>query len=596
MASKFLLDGETLTSEQLVSLGKGGAQIDLSPEAWEQVAQGRKVVDDIVAKGNVAYGINTGFGLFSGVVIKPEQIAELQENIIRSHAAGVGEPLTREQTRMLLALRANGLAKGHSGISVETLRRMIAAFNKDCLSVVPSKGSLGANELSPLSHLALGMMGEGKMWDPKTGQITNAADVLQQHELQKLNLGAKEGLTLINGTQPMTAMGAEAIVRARRVALCADLACALTLEVLKGTSNAFHPAIHGVRPHKGQRQVAERISNFLLPRSQIFESHKYKHRVQDAYCLRCAPQVHGVVHDTINFVEDVLETEMNSATDNPMVFTGDDKDFLPDQAKSPACLNQMWDFPSPGRSEKDGKDAAADGDAEKVQMQQEIKKLKSQLNSQVKQSKDERSTFYRGPGGFIISGGNFHGEYPAKVLDYLAIGVSELGSISERRIERMVNPLLSDLPAFLVKDGGLNSGFMIAHSTAASCVSENKGLSHPASVDSISTMGSKEDHVSMGGHAARKALEVVKNVETVIAIEILAACQAMEFYRPNKSTPVLEAVHKLVREKVGPWDTDRIMYVDIEAGIELIRSGKLCEVMESYTSMEEPALKKLRLA
>jgi len=455
------------------------------------------------------------------------------------------------------------------------------------LSVVPEKGTVGASgDLGPLSHLALGLMGEGKMWDPDTGLISEAAVVLKKRKCEPIQLEAKEGLALINGTQLITSLGAEATVRSANVALCADVVCALTLEVLKGTSNAFHPSIHHVRPHAGQVQTAARIRSLLLPRSEIFKTHKYKGKVQDAYCLRCAPQVHGIVHDTITFVESLLQTEMNSATDNPMVFTGDTE--LPDDSNQPySCPTPML---SPNGLHVNGLSLPPNGlddeepDSEKREMAAEIKRLKAKLSEKKDtQHKDERFTFYKGPGGgFIISGGNFHGEYPAKACDYLAIGVHELASISERRIERMVNPHLSDLPAFLVADGGLNSGFMIAHCTAAACTSENKVLCHPSSVDSISTSGAKEDHVSMGGFAARKALQVVENVETVIAIELLCACQAVEFFRPAQSTPPLEAIHALVRQHVRPWDKDRIMNTDIDAAIEIIRSGKLCEVVAPF--------------
>jgi len=304
---KVLLNGETLEPQDLVRLSQGGLSIDLSPDAWARVAEGRKVVDSILAEGKVAYGINTGFGLFSEVVIDNDKLRELQENLIRSHSAGVGEPLSRERTRMLLALRANVLAKGHSGVRTETLEQFLAAFNKDCLSVVPVKGTVGASgDLAPLSHLALGLMGEGRMWDPNTGSIGDAAEVLKSKGLRPIVLGAKEGLALINGTQLITSLGAEALMRAENVARCADIACALTLEVLKGTSNAFHPAIHATRPHPGQQVTAARIRALLLPRSEIFQSHKYKGKVQDAYCLRCAPQVHGVVHDTSAFVRSIL--------------------------------------------------------------------------------------------------------------------------------------------------------------------------------------------------------------------------------------------------------------------------------------------------
>lgn len=520
----------------------GYAKIQVTDEAMQRVAVGREVVDRIVAKGDTAYGINTGFGLFANVVVGPSQLAELQTNLIRSHAAGVGRPLTVEQTRMLMVLRINTLAKGHSGVRTETLQQMVDAFNADAIAVIPSQGTVGASgDLAPLSHLALSLMGEGDMWSPCGTARLPAAKVLADKGLKPIVLEAKEGLALINGTQMIAALGAEAIHQGRNVALCGDVACALTVEVLKGTPRAFHPAIHAVRPHRGQQRVAARLRTLLSPTSELFQSHLHVGRVQDAYSLRCAPQVHGIVHDTLDFVEDVMTTEFNSATDNPMVFTGSDDDL------------EAWGFDV--LNDCGGND---DGPARPLDTHKRIS-----------------DTFYRGGGGFVISGGNFHGEYPAKVLDYLAIGMSEMANISERRIERLVNPSLSELPAFLVDQGGLHSGFMIAHCTAAALASENKVLSHPASVDTISTSGSKEDHVSMGGFSARKALQVVRNVETVVAIELLAACQALEFFRPLKTTPALERVHALVRQRVAPWDGDRYMSPDIDAAVELIRTGEV---------------------
>uniref|UniRef100_A0A8C6P083 Histidine ammonia-lyase n=1 Tax=Nothobranchius furzeri TaxID=105023 RepID=A0A8C6P083_NOTFU len=415
---------------------------------------------------------------------------------------GVGDPLSVTRTRMLLALRINVLAKGYSGTSLETLEAMIKAFNASCLSWVPEKGTVGASgDLAPLAHLALGLMGEGRMWSPQSGWA-DAKTVLEGHGLKPLQLKPKEGLALINGTQLITSLGAEAVERALSVAKQADVIAALTLEALRGTTKAFHQVIHAARPHPGQIQVAQRLRSLLdsevFP-SQISESHRSCSRVQDAYTLRCIPQVHGVVNDTIGFVQKVISTEMNSATDNPLVFV------------------------------------------------------------------EFRET---------ISGGNFHGEYPAKALDYLAIGVQELASISERRIERLVNPTHSELPAFLVKEGGLNCGFMVAHCTAAALVSENKTLCHPSSVDSLSTSAATEDHVSMGGWAARKALTVVEHVEQVLAIELLAACQALEFLHPLKTTAPLEKVHELLRSVISPWDRDRVMSSDIKAAHTLIKQQK----------------------
>lgn len=509
----YLLDGNSLTTADLVKLGQGLFKIKLTPEAEERVNKSRHVIDSFIREEKVVYGVNTGFGKFAHTIIAKEQLVQLQENLVRSHCAGVGLPLSVERTRMLLVLRINVLAKGCSGISVETLDGLIKAFNASCLSWVPEQGTVGASgDLAPLAHLALGLMGEGKMWSPQSGWA-DAKAVLEGHGLKPLMLKPKEGLALINGTQMISSLGAEAVERAAAVARQADIVAALTLEALRGTKRAFHKAVHAVRPHPGQVEVAQRLRSLLdsdLFPSQISATEKARSRVQDAYTLRCIPQVHGVVNDTIAFVQKVINTELNSATDNPLVFA-------------------------------------------------EI--------------------------GETISGGNFHGEYPAKVLDYLAIGVHELASISERRIERLVNPSLSELPAFLVREGGLNSGFMIAHCTAAALVSENKALCHPSSVDSLSTSAATEDHVSMGGWAARKALTVVEHVEQVLAIELLAACQALEFLRPLKTTTPLEKVYELLRSVVSPWDRDRIMSTDIQAAHALIREQKVWRTAQPYMDM-----------
>uniref|UniRef100_A0A2K6GWD5 Histidine ammonia-lyase n=1 Tax=Propithecus coquereli TaxID=379532 RepID=A0A2K6GWD5_PROCO len=472
------LDGNSLTTEDLVSLGQGHYKIKLTPTAEKVVQKSREVIDSIVKEKTVVYGITTGFGKFARTVIPNNKLQELQVNLVRSHSSGVGKPLSPERCRMLLALRINVLAKGYSGISLETLKQVIEAFNASCLPYVPEKGTVGASgDLAPLSHLALGLIGEGKMWSPKSGWA-DAKYVLQAHGLKPIVLKPKEGLALINGTQMITSLGCEAVERASAIARQADIVAALTLEVLKGTTKAFDTDIHAVRPHRGQIEVAFRFRSLLDSDhhpSEIAESHRFCDRVQDAYTLRCCPQVHGVVNDTIAFVKNIIITELNSATDNPMVFARR---------------------------------------------------------------------------GETISGGNFHGEYPAKALDYLAIGVHELAAISERRIERLCNPSLSELPAFLVAEGGLNSGFMIAHCTAAALVSENKALCHPSSVDSLSTSAATEDHVSMGGWAARKALRVVEHTEQVLAIELLAACQGIEFLRPLRTTTPLEKVYDLVRSVV----------------------------------------------
>ncbi|XP_076447679.1 histidine ammonia-lyase-like isoform X2 [Babylonia areolata] len=513
------LDGNSLSTDDLMQLGKGNYLIKLTTEAEQKVLKARELVDEILASDKVVYGVTTGFGKFARRTIPKEKLVELQENLIRSHAAGVGPALSPERTRMLLALRINTLSKGYSGISMDTLQRYIDIFNASCLPWVPEKGTVGASgDLAPLSHLALGVVGEGKMWSPKSGWA-EAKYVLESHNLKPIKLKPKEGLALINGTQLITSLGVEGVERAEGIARQADVIAAFTLEVLKGTSRAFDSKIQSVRPHKGQIKVARRLRGLLHSEtypSEVAESHRFCDRVQDAYTLRCCPQVHGVVNDTIEFVRSLLTTEMNSATDNPMVF--------------------------------------ADM-------------------------------------GEILSGGNFHGEYPAKSLDYLAIGVHELANMSERRIERLVNPALSELPAFLTPDGGLNSGFMLAHCTAAALVSENKVLCHPSSVDSLTTSGGTEDHVSMGGFSARKCLRVVEHVEQVLAIELLSACQAMEFLRPLKTTAPLEEVYRLVRSVVRPWNKDRFMAPDIDAVTKLLQEGKIWHkvkpMIDHYHSVQD---------
>lgn len=378
---------------------------------------------------------------------------------------------------------------------------------------MPEQGTLGASgDLAPLAHLALGMLGEGEMWHPVSKTLVPASQVVAEFKLEPLQLGPKEGLALINGTQQISALGAEALWRAQNLAVTADAVTALTLEALQGTVTAFFPEIHRARPHAGQSRSARTMRSLLhssVYPSEIALSHATCNKVQDAYSLRCAPQVHGVVYDTINFVKGILETEMNSATDNPMVFSET---------------------------------------------------------------------------GQILSGGNFHGEYPSKALDYLTIAVHELANISERRVERLVNSTLSGLPAFLVEEGGLNSGFMIAHCTSAALVSENKTLAHPASVDSIPTSAEKEDHVSMGGWAARKCLQVVANVETVLAIEYLAAAQGLYLRRPATSTSPVEALYALLREdaKVAPWIADRYMNPDIEAATLLIKDRRVAACVQPF--------------
>jgi histidine ammonia-lyase len=468
------------------------------------VARARAVVDDVVSRGHVIYGVTTGFGNFADVVIPADRLRELQLNLVRSHSAGVGELLGEAETRALMLLRANVLAKGFSGVRVETLDLLVAMLNRGIHPIIPSQGSVGASgDLAPLAHLALALVAEGSC--VHAGRILPAAEALAAVDLAPVVLEAKEGLALINGTQLMTALTGLALAEAWRIVRTADVLGALTLDALKGTDVAFDPRIHAARPHPGQGASARNLSK-LLAGSPIRESHRDCGKVQDAYSLRCIPQVHGATRDALAYVSGVLAVEMNAATDNPMVFVGT---------------------------------------------------------------------------GELLSGGNFHGQPVALAADVLAIAMAELGAISERRTERLVNPALSDLPAFLTQDGGLQSGLMIAHVTAAALASENKALAHPASVDSIPTSANKEDHVSMGVAAARKAARVVENTRRVLAVEALAGCQALEFLKPLETSQPLQAAYARLREVVAPLDRDRILSHDIEAAAELVRHGALADAAGS---------------
>lgn len=494
------LDGLSLTLEALESVARSRRPVQLAPAAREAVARSRRVVDDAVARGSVVYGVTTGFGNFADVVIPRDRLRELQLNLIRSHAAGVGEPLAEAETRALMLLRANVLAKGFSGVRTETLELLIEMLNRGVHPVIPCQGSVGASgDLAPLAHLAIALVGEGV--STYGGRRLSSADALSRAGLNPVTLGAKEGLALINGTQVMTAVAGLALAEAWRLVRTADVAGALSLDALKGTDVAFDPRIHAARPHPGQAASARNLRK-LLSGSAIRESHRDCGKVQDAYSLRCIPQVHGAVRDALAYVGSTFSVEMNAATDNPMVF-----------AES----------------------------------------------------------------GELLSGGNFHGEPVAIASDVLAIAAAELGGISERRTERLVNPALSDLPAFLTPEGGIQSGLMIAHVTAAALASENKSLAHPASVDSIPTSANKEDHVSMGVTAARKAAQVVANSRRILGVEILAACQALEFLRPLETSAPLAAAYRRVREKIAPYDRDRYLAPDIEAIAELVRSGTLAD-------------------
>jgi histidine ammonia-lyase len=479
-----VLSGTGLDARALarIALGEGVA---LEPAAMARVVENRKVIQRILDEGRTVYGINTGFGQFATVVIPPGQLAQLQLNLIRSHAAGVGEPLPQDQTRALMAARINCLLKAHSGIRPEAVQLLTDCLNRGVLPVIPSQGSVGASgDLAPLAHMALMLVGEGEAWDGTGTQPGGQA--LARAGLVPIVLEAKEGLALINGTQVITAIGNLAVARLLDLVPLADEIGALSLEALQGTRAAFDPRIHQARPHPGQILVAAHMREILGATSEICESHKDCHRVQDAYSLRCLPQVHGVVRDALDFAAAILERELNSATDNPMIFTD---------------------------------------------------------------TQESRS------------GGNFHGQYPAFACDLLAIAICDLASISERRQERMVNPAYSDLPAFLTRQGGLESGFMMAHVTSAALVSEMKGLAHPACVDSIPTSAGKEDHVSMGPIAARKLWRAVDALEQVLALEARLALEAVRILDKAPAGNLAPLVQCLGRA-CPPWN-DRAMYEEI---------------------------------
>ncbi len=494
------LDGETLSLENLVDIANG-SRAQLPGTAASAIDTSRAVVDDILRREEVVYGVNTGFGNFASVVIPSDKLQQLQYNLIRSHSAGVGSALDARTCRALIALRANVLAKGYSGIRLKNVEALVDALNAGFHPFIPEQGSVGASgDLAPLAHLALNLIGEGQAFEGE--QLKPAGDVLRALGLEAIDLEAKEGLALINGTQVMAAIGGLSLWDAWSLAKHADLIGALSLESLMGSRRAFDKRIHQVRPHRGQCESADNLWR-LLNESEIMDSHRGCGKVQDSYSLRCMPQVHGPTRDTLTHVQSIFEVEINSATDNPMVFAAENE---------------------------------------------------------------------------LVSGGNFHGQSLALAFDFAAIAVAELANISERRIERLCNPTLSDLPAFLVADGGLHSGFMIAHCTAASLVSENKSLCHPASVDSISTSAAKEDHVSMGTIAARQFRDVTINSRRVLAIELLAAVQGLEFLKPRKPALALQGVVAKVREVVEPWHEDRYMASDIVAAEELIESGCLLEL------------------
>jgi histidine ammonia-lyase len=506
VATAISLNGDDLTLDDVWAVAVEGAHATLSDEGRDKMRAARELVERAAsgAAGEHTYGINTGFGRFVEKTIPPELSQELQLRLLRSHACGVGEPYPDEVVRAAMVLRANTLAKGYSGARVETVELLLECVNRGVLPFVPSRGSVGASgDLAPLAHLALPLVGEG--WAMVDGERIPGGDALARVGLEPVSLQAKEGLSLVNGTQFMGAIGALVLVRARRASKTADIACALSLEALQGSPVSFQPEIHALRPLRGQRESAANVVQ-LLEGSAIIEAHRWCDKVQDAYSLRCAAQVHGASRDLLRYAEETIAVELNSATDNPLVF--------------------------------------------------------------VEQ-------------GELVSNGNFHGQPIAFALDSTAIALAEFASISERRVERLVNPSLSDgLPAFLTRDGGLNSGFMIPQYVAAALVSENKVLCHPASVDSIPTSAGQEDHVPMGNASALKCWMVLANVERALAIELLAAAQGVEFLAPLEPGAGARAAHDFIRAISPPVDEDRPLAPDIELVARAIRSGELVEAVE----------------
>jgi histidine ammonia-lyase len=490
------IDGHSLTLEQSAAVADG-AQVTLAASARERVERARRFVEEIVARGEVVYGINTGFGALSDVTIPADKLRELQVNLVRSHSCGVGDALPERAARAMMLQRANVLAKGYSGCRAQVVDALIQMLNARVHPVIPSRGSVGASgDLAPLAHQALVVIGEGEAF--YHGERMKGGEALSRAAIEPLTLEAKEGLALLNGTQAMTAVGGLALLAAEALANAADITGAMSLEALKGTPVAFDERIHGVRPHPGQMESARRL-RALIEGSEIRESHRdhtSDPRVQDAYALRCMPQVHGAVRDSLSHARRVMEIEINSATDNPLIFA------------------------------------------------------------------DE---------GEVLSGGNFHGEPIALALDYAAVAVADLGTISERRVERLVNPDLSGLPAFLTPGPGTNSGMMIAQVVAVSLIAENNVLAHPASVTNLPTSANKEDHVSMGMTSALKFQHIVKNVEIILAIELLCAAQGLDFLKPLKPSPRLREVYSRVRERVPFIERDAPLSGYIESLVPLVR-------------------------
>jgi histidine ammonia-lyase len=502
-----LIDKEKLTLEDVVSIARQYCPVESTQEGGQRVERARALIDEWVREKKVIYGITTGFGALCNVPISETDTRRLQHKIIMSHAAGIGAPLPEDVVRATMAVRLHDLFMGYSGCTMNTLEYLMTFLNKGLTPVVPEKGSVGSSgDLAPMAHLGLVLLGKGEAFFEK--ERMDGSRALAKIGLEPLELSAGEGLALINGTQVMTGIASLVVHDAIRLAKLADITCAMSLEVLMGSNSEFDPRIHQIRPHPGQVASADNMLR-LTGDSKIILSHEGCARVQDAYTLRCSPQIHGASKDAVVHARNVVDIEINATTTNPLIFT----------------------------------------DTREVRL-----------------------------------GGNFHGQPIAMAADYLSMGIAELGNVSERRIERMVNPQLSELPAFLVNNGGLNSGFMIAQYTAAALVSENKVLAHPACVDSIPTSANKEDHVSMGTIAIRQCREILDNVEHVIAVEMLCAAQAYDLLTETKKIAWgkgTQEAYRVIREHVTYLEKDRELGSDIENMVALIRTGKIIHAVEN---------------
>lgn len=498
-----VLNGRALTIPQVIEVARDFAAVDLDPDVLAPIRRGEAYVQQKIDSGEIVYGLTTGFGSFSDTLISPEDTRLLQRNLILSHACAMGEPLPAEIARAAMLLRVNTLVRGHSGIRLNTLETLVAMLNRRVHPVIPQKGSLGASgDLALLAHMVLPMLGEG--YAEYQGKVLPGREAMRRAGIETLELAAKEGLALINGTQIMAAIGCVAVWEAERLLTTIDIAAAMTAEALLGIKSAFDPRLHTLRGHMGQQETAANLIQILS--GSRLASEVNQNRVQDAYSLRCAPQVHGASRDAVRYANGVITSEINAVTDNPILFPEEDE---------------------------------------------------------------------------VISGGNFHGQPVALAMDFLGIALAELADISERRTERLVNPQLSHLPAFLTDHGGLNSGFMITQYAAASMVSENKVYAHPASVDSIPSSANQEDHVSMGTTSARKALMILDNAQKVVGIELFCASQALSFREEDKQSPATNAVYRRIREEVSRVDSDRIMHEDMVKFDRMVKEHSIIAAAET---------------